>query len=229
MLKTKLIGIIPGLLMLWSPPALFAETDEAATAIDGLQLVEKDSRGAIYADPDADWSQYSKIKLEGATVAFRKNWLRDQNRNRRSLSDRVSTQDMERIRTGMAELFNEVFVAELAENGGWEIVDTAGPDVLQIQPQIVDLDVYAPDTRSSTVSRTYTDSAGKMTLKLQLFDSETGDLIASASDRREAPHRGYMQWTNSISNRSEARTMLQRWAKALNERLAEATGAAQAD
>ena len=63
---------------------------------------------------------------------------------------------------------------------------------------------------------------GRMTLKLEIYDSITGDLIATASDRREAPRRGYMQWTTSVTNNAEARRMLQEWAVRLVERLDEA-------
>jgi hypothetical protein len=61
-----------------------------------------------------------------------------------------------------------------------------------------------------------------MTLKLQLFDSVTGDLIAVTSDREEAPRRGYLQWTTSVSNRQEATHLMQRWAKKMRERLDQA-------
>ena len=61
-----------------------------------------------------------------------------------------------------------------------------------------------------------------MTLKLEIYDSVTGDLIATASDRRESPRRGYLQWTTSVTNNAEARRMLQRWAVSLVERLDEA-------
>ncbi|MEE4294959.1 MAG: DUF3313 family protein [Xanthomonadales bacterium] len=205
-----------------SLPLLAMAEDEAPELnADGLQLVEKDSRGAIYADPDADWSQFSKVMLDEATVAFRRNWERDLSRGS---VNRVRSSDIERIKTGLAELFNEVFATELGEKGGYEIVDTAGPDVLRIAPHIIDLDIYAPDLSSSMNSRSYVRSAGRMTLKLQLIDSETGDLIAEASDRRQAPDRGYAQWANRVSNTAEARNMLKSWAKALRVRLNEATG-----
>ena len=87
--------------------------------------------------------------------------------------------------------------------------------------------MYAPDVSTASYTRSYTDSAGSMTLKLELYDSETGDLLAVASDRRQAPHRGYMQWTNSISNKADARQMFRNWAKALNKRLQEATATSQ--
>jgi len=227
MLKLKLTRVLPGILLL-SAPALYAGTDDAVVSIDGLELVEKDRNGAIYAEPGVDWSHYEKIMLDDATVAFRKNWLRDQNRDRRSLSQRVSTSDVERIKSGLAKLFDEVFVEELT-GGGWEIVDQAGPEVLRISPQIVDLDIRAPDVQSSTQVRSYTEQSGEMTLQLELYDSETGDLIAAARDHRESPYRGYMQWTNSITNRSDARLMLRDWAKALNERLHAATGKTPTD
>ena len=190
---------------------------------DGLQLIEKDSRGAIYGNPNADWSSYSKIMLDDAEVSFRKNWLRDQNRNR-SLSMRVSDRDVERIKNDLANLFNEVFLEELTENGGYEVVSEAASDVMRISPKIADLDVYAPETNwSGGANRSYTDSSGKMTLKLEIYDAVTGDLIAAANDRREARHRGYMEWTTSISNRSDARQMLRQWAIGLRERLQEAS------
>lgn len=215
-------------LLLTSTASVFAETAQDEL-VDGLMLVEKDKRGAIYAAPDVDWSVYRKVILEDADVAFRKDWLRDQNRSRRSLSNRVTSSDMDKIRDGMTSLFAEIFVSELSENGGWELVDEAAEDVLRIKPYIVDLDIYAPDVRSSTYSRSYTDSAGKMTLKIELFDSETGDLLARASDRKEARYRGYMEWTTSISNKSEASMILREWAQALNRRLSEATGKHAAD
>jgi hypothetical protein len=210
------------LLSLASTPVL-AKDAAPDTSVEGLELVEKDRRGEIYADPDVDWSGYSKIRLDPATVAFRKNWQRDQNRTQ---PFKVRTEDMERIKTELSELFGEVFSEELTANGGYSIAQASGDDVLRITPHIVDLDVYAPDTRGSAgITQSYTESAGRMTLKLELYDSVTGDLIAKSSDRQEAPRRGYLQWTNSVTNRAEARRMLQRWAGDLRKRLDEARAA----
>ncbi len=220
-MKHQLIAGIASLALAALPLSALAAEDVPEISTDGMQLVEKDSRGAIYADPGVDWTVYSKIMLDEATVAFRKNWQRDQNRNRAA---RVRTSDVEKIKSELATLFDEVFVEELTAKGGFEIVDQAGPDVLRITPHIVDLDIYAPDVSSSFNNRSYTDSSGRMTLKLEMYDSETGDLIAAASDRRESPHRGYAQWTTSVSNKADARRMLQKWAEGLRVRLAEATG-----
>lgn len=194
-----------------------AQDEVNAASLDGLQLVTKDRRGETYADPGIDWSVYTKIRLDPATVAFRKNWQRDQNR---SQPFKVQAQDMERIKTELSQLFGEVFTEELTAKGGYVMSEENGDDVLRITPRIVDLDVYAPDTRNTPgMQQQYTDQAGRMTLKLEMYDSVTGDLIATISDRQEAPRKGYMQWTNSVTNRAEAKRMLERWAKELREGL----------
>jgi hypothetical protein len=206
-------------LSMTAPAVLADESKTPGISLDGLELVEQDRRGEIYADPNVDWSVYTEIQLDRASVAFRKNWQRDQNRYD---AFKVRASDMEQIKTSLADLFDEVFSQELSGDGGYTITTASGDQVLRIEPQIVDLDVYAPDTKRAGMSRSYVDSAGRMTLKLFMYDSVTGDLIATASDRREAPRRGYAQWANSVSNQAEARRMLQFWARALRERLDEA-------
>jgi hypothetical protein len=97
--------------------------------------------------------------------------------------------------------------------------DVAGDNVLMIKPSIVDLNIAAPDTMRPYSSRQYTESSGEMTLKLELYDSVTGDLLATASDRKESIYRGYLQWTTGVSNRADSHRMLQQWAKSLRKRL----------
>ena len=196
-------------------------------SLEGLELVEKDRRGEIYADPQIDWSLYQRIILDHPTVAFRKHWQRDQNRYQ---FNKVRDEDMERIKTGLADLFDEVFTEELTTNGGYVLAESAADDVMQLTPHIVDLDIAAPDSRHTTgIQRSYTESVGRMTLKMEIYDSVTGDLIAKLSHRQEAPRRGYMQWTTSVTNNAEFRRMLQRWATGLRERLDEARQHTPAD
>jgi hypothetical protein len=187
---------------------------------DDLVLVSEGRWNSLYANPEVDWNVYQKIHLDEATVAFRKNWMRDQNRAGDPF--KVRSSDMEKIKSGMAEMFHEVFTEELTQNGGYVMTTEAGDDVLTIKPAIVDLDVAAPDTMRAGMNRQYTRSAGKMTLQMELTDSVTGDVLAKASDRREAPDRGYMQWTSSVTNQAEARRIMQKWAKSLREKLDEA-------
>ena len=204
-----------------------SEAPPPEVSLDGMEQIEKTRHKEVYRAPDVDLSVYEAIQLEPASVAFRKNWQRDQNRNN---AFRIREQDMIRIREETADLFGQVFHKELEDEGGFVLTENASENVLQIVPYIVDLDVYAPDSRyQAGIQRSYVESAGRMTLKLHLHDSVTGDLLAVFSERREAPRRGYMQWANSVSNTREFRLMLQSWASELREGLQEAQFATAAN
>ena len=196
-----------------------AKSEPADVSIEGLNLVEKDRRGEIYAATDVDWSQYTQIKLDRATVAFKKNWKRDQNRYD---PFKVRDKDVEEIKAKLSDLFNDVFTEELTANSAYTMADSIGPDVMTIVPRIVDLDIAAPDTNSVGRSNSYTQQAGRMTLILEIYDSLSGDLMAKASHRQDAPDYNQMRWTTSVTNTAEARRMLSRWAKELSKRLDEA-------
>ena len=186
--------------------------------VEGLKLIPNTKDIAlVWAEPGADLSQYERVYLTEPYVAFKKNWKRDQNRG----SIRVSSADMERIKKNVQQLFMEVFTEEL-EKGGYNLVSERAEDVLIVKPAIVDLYINAPDIRSSTRVESFTTSAGSMTLYLELYDSETDDLLAKALDPKADRDRGYLQWQTGVSNRAAARRLMKPWAEALRNGLDEA-------
>jgi len=197
----------------------FAKKDLPAIDDDGMELVKDTDLETVYVDPNANLSNYNRVMLLDATVAFKKNWKRNQNGNGNPL--RVKDKDMLEIQQGVAETLREVFTEELVESG-YEMAEEPGQGVLLIKPAIVDLDVAAPDIQDSTFSRSYSDSAGEMTLDIELFDSLTNDKIARATDRQRDIYRGYVQWRTTVSNRQDAARMMRTWAKALTSALDEA-------
>ena len=187
---------------------------------DGLHLVPDGKLALVYADPEADLSWYSKVYLVEATVAFKKNWERDQRRNSRSM--RISSKDIEKIKTTLAEEFHTVFKTELEEHG-YELTDEAADDVMVVRPAIINLDVNAPDVMSAGRSTSFTSSAGEMTLYIELMDSVTGDIFAKALDRRsDNAAGGFYTWSNSVTNRAAAQRILKGWATILRKALDEA-------
>lgn len=196
----------------------WAKKDLPALNDEGMELVKNSKLATVYADPGADLSIYNKIMLLDATVAFKKNWKRDQNRG---LSMKVKDRDMVKIQEEVAKVFREVFTQELID-GGYEITEEAGEDVLLVKPAIVDLDVHAPDIQNASRSMSFSESAGEMTLNIELFDSITNDKIAKATDRKRDNRQGYVQWRTRVSNRADARRMMTGWAKALRAALDEA-------
>ncbi len=191
------------------------------TTADGLAKIDSKRIDTLYWRPGASLGDYKRLMILEPTVAFRKNWERDQNRDR-SVSSRVTAEDMERIRKVVAEEFLAQFKAELQDRNGYEIVNTVGDDVLLLRPAIVDLDVTAPDVPTAGRTRNYVTSAGEMTLNVELFDSATNELIGRAIDRQEARTAGgKFEVANRITNLSDARRVMRQWASILRRALDE--------
>jgi hypothetical protein len=217
----KIILLILSIMILGAAPtATFAKSKKEPPeyTVEGLKLVPNTKNMAlVYAEEGADLSQYNRVYLTEPFVAFKKNWKRDHNRG----SIRVSKSDMERINIGVAVLFLEVFTAELTK-GGYTLANERAEDVLIVKPAIIDLNVNAPDVRAAGRTNTFTTSAGSMTLYLELYDSETDDLLAKAVDRKADRDTGFMQWQSKVQNYAAAKRMMQPWAEALRKGLDEA-------
>jgi hypothetical protein len=195
-----------------------ASDDLPEITVEGLHKLKDTNLGLVYALPEADLGVYQRIKLLEPSVAFKKNWQRNQNR---SYTFKVRTSDMEEIKANLAELFMEVFTEELTA-GGYELTEEVGEDVLLVRPAIVNLDITAPDTNTPNRTYQFSESAGEMTLYVELYDSETSSLIAKAMDRKRDREKGYMQWQNRVSNTQAAKRILKTWALTLREALDEA-------
>jgi hypothetical protein len=183
------------------------------TSFDGLERVESSKIAIAYLAPEVDFSVFTRVKVLEPEVAFRSNWQRDQNRNR---TRNVSTRDMERIKADVASLFREVFAQRLT-SGGYEVTDEIADDVLVVRPAIIDLDITAPETRStSAAQRSFTASPGAATIYVELFDAATGQIIGRGADRQAGQRTsGFMTWSNQVTNSVEARRILQGWADVL--------------
>ena len=191
---------------------------------DGLHLVPDTEVAAVWVKPGTDFSAYDRIMLLEAYVAFRKGWEQEV---RRSRLQTVTKRDVERMKREMAELFREVFIEELSGEDGYPVVEEADTDVLLLRPAIIDLEVTAPEIRSSTRTYDFAASAGAATLVLELYDSVSGEILARAVDRQVAGESAFMRWTNQVTNRAAAREVLAGWAGLLRQRLDEIHAAEQ--
>ena len=206
-------------ILLAAPVSTFAKSKKEIPeyTVEGLKLIpDTKDIALVWAEPGADLSQYARVYITEPYVAFKKNWQRDQNRGRM----KVSNSDMDRIKTSVKELFLEVFTEEL-ESAGYKLANERAEDVLIVKPAIIDLNVNAPDVRSTGRTNTFTTTAGSMTLYMELYDSQTDDLLAKALDPTGDRNSGYMQWQTSVSNKAAARRMMKPWAEALRKGLDE--------
>lgn len=191
-----------------------AQAEDLAVPFDNLVAVEDAQVAVAYIDPNADFSVFKRAMILDTFVSFRSGWERDQQRGTRGT--RISSNDMERIKTRVSELFNSVFIEALESDDGFDVVNEPDYDVLLIRAAIIDLDIAAPDTSSATRSRTYTADSGAATLYIELYDSVSGQIIGRAFDRQAARNPGsLMRWTNRASNTADARRVFSSWANSL--------------
>jgi hypothetical protein len=197
---------------------LAANNNAAPVTLDGLHLLPDTKLGLVYADPQADLSGYDQLLLMNAQVAFRKNWRQETNRNR---PFHVTASDMERIKNDVSELFHEIFSQEL-ETAGFQLVTHQAANVLIIRPAILDLNVISPDTPRANTTRNLTQSAGDMTLYLELRDSVTGDILVKAMDFQFDRTNITPTMMDRTRNERAARRILTHWAQVLVKGLQEA-------
>lgn len=199
-----------------------ASTD-AVTEWDGLVRQPNTRLNAVFVKPDAQIVAYRSVMLDPVQVSFDSNW--DPNRGTRSMSARLNSDDIAAIKSDLAELFREIFRDELAR-GGYQLVDQPGPETLRVTPAIINLFINAPDTSAAGRTRTYTADSGRMTLVVELRDSETGTLLARAVDTQTGRNAGMWTITNRVTNTADARRAIGVWASALRRGLDELYGRA---
>ncbi len=188
----------------------------------GLVRVAKAKLDHVYLLPGASFANYDRVRIDPVDVSFSPNWK--PNESRRSPSQRLTADDIEKIRTTVAEEFRKSFERELS-NGGYAIANEDGPDVLRLTPRIVNLYITAPDKPTAGRTRTYTTTAGHLTLDLTLRDSTSGQYLARAVDTHQDNQSVHFQISNRVTNIAAARNAFSKWSRALRQGLDDAKAA----
>lgn len=196
-----------------------ASTGQAPKAEwDGLVRQSGSRLNAVFVRPstEAEIVAFRTVLLDPVTVSFARDF--DPNRSTRSPARRLNSEDLAAIKNNLATLFREVFRDELA-SGGYELVEQPGPETLRVTPAIIDLFINAPDTMTAGRSRTYTANSGRMTLVVELRDSDTDEILARAVDTRSGRGAGTFTIANRVTNTADARRAIRVWASALRQGL----------
>ena len=114
------------------------------------------------------------------------------------------------VKVGLAA--NSKSIAK-AQKAGLEVATEPGPDVLRVRPGVINLDIAAPDTMTSSRSRVYTTESGEATLFLEVRDSTSGALLGRALDRRATRDTGRIQVSNSVTNLADFEALFRQWAE----------------
>lgn len=228
-MKKALIALFSAGLLASTGPAIADSQTNAPTtkkeaaaewSEDGLQRVKVSGLDLVYVRPGATLAGYTKVQVSPVSVAFQREWKRAMERQ---AGVRIRPEDMQQIREQLAAVVREEVVRELGKSG-YQVVDTAGDDVLGLNLRVAELYINAPDLQTPGEVRRYTMSFGTMTMVADLSDSITGASVMRILDRSLGRDYGYLRLTTRVDNAMEARNVANAWARALRRQLDLAKG-----
>jgi hypothetical protein len=177
-------------------------------ADDGLQRVETAMLDELYVAPNVSLANYQHVMLDPIEVSFRDGW--------RMQHPDLSDREFEVLRKRLAALLQEKLVAELTR-GGYTLAEAPAPNVIRLRASIVDADFAAPEAGVAKGTQVYID--GKMTLRVQGFDSPSGALVARAKDYEQDPWTDSLSPADRVSAFITAQRIFEEWAQELRSAL----------
>ena len=210
-------ALCAGLVLAWSVGRAATGPPPEVTE-DGLHVYKQTKARVAYVRPGATFTQYKRVAILDCYVEFSKEWLDDYNRDQRDPSRMIRQSDLDRAKTALQKDFKKIFTEELQKGGRYQVTDSGGPDVLVLRPALINVQVNAPDLMTAGRSTVFIESAGGMTIYLELWDSVSNTILARVVDGQVDP-RLYGQRASSVTNRAAAQRMMQRWADELRNRL----------
>ena len=202
-----------------TPPPTMQTGPDAEVSVDGLVRVDNSVVPMAYVKPNMDLTPYTRFMLDPVEVAYQK----DPGNRRRSRGGgaddnfALSPSQMETLK----ELFQEAVVDALTEDNGYELTTESAPDVLRISAALIDLVVTIPTESGAQQQNLYTRSYGLVTLVLELRDSQSGEILARAGDRRDLTRdtSGSLARVSSTFVRADVTRLFAHWAGLLREGL----------
>jgi hypothetical protein len=212
-----LLALVSGCATATPPPTLQTGPDAEVT-VDGLVRVDHAVLPLVWRKPDMDISSYTRFMVDPVEVAYQKDpggrtgsMMAGGNAN-----FALSRSQMESFRSR----FQEAVVESLTKDNGYELTTEPGPDVLRITASLIDLVVKVPTERAGR-QEVYSRSYGLVTLVLELRDSESGEILARAADRRDPTRNTDMRLAHVSPGlvRRDVDILFEHWADLLRERL----------
>ncbi len=197
-----------------SAPPTIQEGPNAEVSYDGLHAIDNSVFRAAWADPDVDFSRYSKIMPGGAFFEYRA--VKKSSGTYRARSSDTEFYIDEKAREKLEKLTSEIFNEELAKSSRFSVTDAAGPDVLIIRGGLYDIVSKVPPDLVGR-GNIYLSSVGEITLILEAIDSMSGEVIFRAVERRALDRSGGR--SSSVNTRAEVRRVIRRWATTLRDGL----------
>lgn len=135
--------------------------------------------------PDADFSHYTKIQPRTVALVIRGGGAENEFTTGRLLTKRekepVIPEQDEVVE--FKRIVGETLAAEIASKTDLEVVDSAGPDTLILQPMITDA-VFSSSSKNKTEDGREFPEFDQGTIVFDLIDAETGAIVVRVGEKR---------------------------------------------
>jgi hypothetical protein len=185
--------------------------DVPSTDLDGLQQVSSKYFDAAFVRPGVDFSRYRQLLVGGSELAFR-----SPDTARQQFPLTIEQKDRFRLE------LDKQFAAELANSKNLALADEVGPDTLEVKVRVQDIlaTVPAQATGGSAWGSLSLRALGEATLVIELYNSESGELLARVYDRRAIEGVAVAQKQAAPLTRwADVEAMCKQWASTVRERL----------
>ena len=200
-----------------SAPPTIQTGEDAEVSFDGLHKIDNARFGSAWADPDVDFSRYSKVIPGGAEFQFRVVEKTSSTMRARSSASEYWISDADRDK--LVEETSAIFAKELAESIRFEVTDTRGDDVIILRGALHDIVSNVPPDLHGR-GEIYLSSVGEATIVVEVIDSMSNKVIFRGAERRAAERGGGMAiQSSSATTWSEVRRLMRRWASTVREGL----------
>lgn len=194
--------------------------DADAPSYDGMVPVRDSGMKEAWIKPDLNLSTYERMVLLPIEVQFRAVRPTAGTRLGRSQDTEfpISPADQKRL----VDIVTEVFREELATSRHLTLTREPGPDVLLVRASLLDIVSRVPPEEPGR-NEIFLDEVGEATLVLELQDSQSGETLARAVDRRAADPVDYantnVSRVTSVQAWTEVRRVARRWASTVTRRI----------
>lgn len=179
-LRLRLLAACIGLASACSSPPGELQFVEGATTADGLRPVEPAPFQRAWVREGASFQGYSALAASFLGIRYRR-----PPKGRPTLVARDSNNILPRdLNESLMHDLANIFESQLDRVEGWEVERRQGPGVLRARVSLVDLVLSHPIGHLGGEDLTWVDSVGAFTIVIDLYDSETGELLARAAERR---------------------------------------------
>lgn len=169
----------------------------------------------LWVKPGVNFKTYQALLLDEVTVSYREKAYQFSRISKHELKKRLdSSADL------LKRQFKTSFEIKILEQERYQIAQQPGPGVLKLTPSLMDVYLVNPDEKLATSrQKVLSYNTGDMTLKMEVRDSISGELLAVVQDQQSADNWFQMQRQDNMTLIRETRLIFSRWARWLSDGL----------